>query len=179
LPARSVWGGKRFRNSALAEYQNRKIFFSLIKNNFCAGAIKKMFRKFFCFARRSEAEAGGNAGRDYSKSASGFCSKKVLTSSKRPRQFSLFGFWQEFWTRYASPLRGSALYFKRIFQGFLKSRISFCSRIWKFGVAKQRNPAERDKPIFFSFAKGERQSDNFSSAKRDCPKAILKIKVNN
>jgi len=85
LPARSVWGGKRFRNSALAEYQNRKIFFSLIKNNFCAGAIKKMFRKFFCFARRSEAEAGGNAGRDYSKSASGFCSKKVLTSSKRPR----------------------------------------------------------------------------------------------
>ena len=23
-----------------------------------------MFRKFFCFARRSEAEAGGNAGRD-------------------------------------------------------------------------------------------------------------------
>ncbi|MBN2831558.1 MAG: DNA polymerase III subunit gamma/tau, partial [Candidatus Omnitrophica bacterium] len=34
----------------------------------------------------SEAEAGGNAGRDYSKSASGFCSKKVLTSSKRHRQ---------------------------------------------------------------------------------------------
>jgi len=31
----------------------------------------------------------------------------------------------------------------------LKSRISFCSAIWKFGVTKQRNPAERDKPIFF------------------------------
>ena len=29
LPARPVWGGKRFRNSALAEYQNRKIFVSL------------------------------------------------------------------------------------------------------------------------------------------------------
>ena len=109
----------------------------------------------FNFARppkKFQGEAGlgvENAGRDYSKSVSGFCSKKVLTSSKRHRQFSLFGFWQEFWTRYASPLRGSALYFKRIFQGFLKSRISFCSAIWKFGVTKQRNPAERDKPIFF------------------------------
>ena len=58
-------GGKRFRNSALAEYQNRKIFVSLIEKIFCEGAIKKMFRKFFCFARRSEAEADGNAGRDY------------------------------------------------------------------------------------------------------------------
>jgi len=30
--------------------------------------------------------AGGNAGRDYSKSASGFCSKKVRTSFKKHRQ---------------------------------------------------------------------------------------------
>ena len=147
VPQSGTGGGKRFRNSALAEYQNRKIFVSLIEKIFCAGAMKKIFRKFFCFA--SAKGGGGNAGRDYSKSVSGFCSKKVLTSSKRHRQLSLFGFWQEFWTRYASPLRGSALYFKRIFQGFLKSRISFCSAIWKFGVAKQRNPAERDKPIFF------------------------------
>jgi hypothetical protein len=61
---RRTGGGERFRNSALAEYQNRKIFFSLIEKNFARGAIKKMFRKFFCFARRSEAEADGNAGRD-------------------------------------------------------------------------------------------------------------------
>jgi len=50
----------------------------------------------------------------------GFSSKKVRISSKRHRQSSLLGFWQEFWTRFASPLQGSALYFKRIFQGFLK-----------------------------------------------------------
>ena len=149
FPPKAEWGGSVSAIPASAGRQNRKIFVSSIKNNFCEVVIKKMFRKFFCFARRSEVEAGENAGRDYSKSASGFCSKKVLTSSKRHRQFSLFGFWQEFWTRYASPLRGSALYFKSIFQGFLKSRISFCSRIWKFSVAKQRNPAERDKPIFF------------------------------
>ena len=46
-------GGKRFRNSALAEYQNRKIFVSLIEKNFAGGrggAIERMFRKCFCFA---------------------------------------------------------------------------------------------------------------------------------
>jgi len=32
-PEGGQWGGKRFRNSALAEYQNRKIFVSLIENN--------------------------------------------------------------------------------------------------------------------------------------------------
>ena len=46
---------RRFRYSASAEYQNRKIFVSLIEKN-CEGAIKKMFRKFLCFARRSRGE---------------------------------------------------------------------------------------------------------------------------
>jgi len=44
-------GGKRFRNSALAEYQNRKIFVSLIEKFFARGRLKNV-RKFFCFARR-------------------------------------------------------------------------------------------------------------------------------
>jgi len=55
VPQSGTGGGKRFRNSALAEYQNRKIFVSLIEKGFGKGAIKKMFRKFFCFARRSPA----------------------------------------------------------------------------------------------------------------------------
>ena len=179
VPQSGTEGGKRFRNSALAEYQNRKIFVSLIEKIFCVGAIKKIFRKFFCFVRRSEAEAGGNAGRDYSKSASGFCSKKVRISSKRHRQLSLFGFWQEFWTRYASPLRGSALYFKRIFQGFLKSRISFCSAIWKFDIAKQRNPAERDKPIFFLSPEAKSKVIISVPLCGTAQKRYLKINVNN
>jgi hypothetical protein len=74
--------------------------------------------------------------------------KESRISSKRHPQFSLLGFWHEFYARYASPPRGSALYFKRICQGFLKSRKSFCSRIWKLIVATQRNPAERNEPIF-------------------------------
>jgi len=35
LPACSGWGGKCFRNSALAEYQNRKNFVSLIEKIIC------------------------------------------------------------------------------------------------------------------------------------------------
>ena len=36
----------------------------LLEKKFLRGVIKKMFRKFFCFARRSRAEAGENVGRD-------------------------------------------------------------------------------------------------------------------
>jgi len=54
LPARSVWGGKRFRNSALAEYQNRKIFVSLIENNFGGAQLKNVKKIFlFCSPKRS------------------------------------------------------------------------------------------------------------------------------
>jgi len=52
LPARSVWGGKRFRNSASAEYQNRKIFVSLIEKNF-GGAQLKNDKKIFLFCSPS------------------------------------------------------------------------------------------------------------------------------
>jgi len=45
--------GKRFRNSVLAGRQNRKIFVPLIKNNLCAGAIKKCLENFlFCSPKR-------------------------------------------------------------------------------------------------------------------------------
>ena len=55
-----------------------------------------MLRKFFCFARRSKAEAGGNVGRDCrptgdnQKSVSGFWAKKVRILSKRYRQLEFF-----------------------------------------------------------------------------------------
>jgi len=46
LPARSVWGGKRFRLSSLEEGQNRKIFVSLIEKNFGGQTIKKCRENF-------------------------------------------------------------------------------------------------------------------------------------
>jgi len=94
VPQSGTGGGKHFRNSALAEYQNRKIFVSLNEKNFYAGAIKKIFRKFFYFA--SAKGGGGNAGRDChpagnnQRSMSGFSSKKVRISSKRHRFFNKF-----------------------------------------------------------------------------------------
>ena len=59
VPQSGTGGGKRFRNSALAEYQNRKIFVSLIvpPRRDCAEAIKIMFRKYFCFASVPEGVA--------------------------------------------------------------------------------------------------------------------------
>jgi hypothetical protein len=82
-PAKRDWGWEAFpQPSPFAKGwgQNRKIFVSLIEKNFCARAIKIMFRKF---SVSLSGQAGGNAGRDYSKPASGFCSKKVRISSKR------------------------------------------------------------------------------------------------
>jgi hypothetical protein len=61
------------------------VFFRYFKGIFEIARPQNFFqlreRKFFCFARRSEGETGGNAPHD-----SGFCSKKVRTSSKKHRQ---------------------------------------------------------------------------------------------
>jgi len=61
LPARPVWGGKRFRDSALAEYQNRKIFVSLIEKIWGSAQLKNVTKIFlFCFRlwRRRKRWAG-------------------------------------------------------------------------------------------------------------------------
>jgi len=42
VPQSGTGGGKRFRNSALAEYQNRKIFVSLIEKKFGGRATKNV-----------------------------------------------------------------------------------------------------------------------------------------
>ena len=43
---RRTGGGERFRNSALAEYQNRKIFVSLIEKIFVRGRLKRCLENF-------------------------------------------------------------------------------------------------------------------------------------
>ena len=52
VPRSGTEGGKRFRNSALAEYQNRKIFISLIEKNL-GGAPLKNVKKIFLFCSPS------------------------------------------------------------------------------------------------------------------------------
>ena len=153
MPARSVWGGKRFRNSALAEYQNRKIFVSLIENNF-GGARLKNIKKIFLFCSPS-GERKRWAGQ--SAKSSGFCWKKVLTSSSRHHQIELDA------SLGASPL-ASAGRFASKSNGFLKSIESFCWLIWRFVNLKSLLVLKKQKPIF-SFAEGERQSEILSNCR--------------
>jgi hypothetical protein len=102
----------------------------------------------------ARSEQGGGAERQSSQS--GFSSKKVRILTKRHRQFSEFGFW----AIVASPRqrRGSAS--ARILYEFLKSKNNFCPLKRKFAVLRT-DKMKFYKPIFFSFAEGERQSDNF------------------
>ncbi len=54
VPQSGTEGGKRFRNSALAEYQNRKIFISLIEKILARGRLKNVKKIFlFCSPKRS------------------------------------------------------------------------------------------------------------------------------
>ena len=92
----------------------------------------------------------------FQNSQSGFSSKKVRILTKRHRQFSEFGFW----AIVASPRqrRGSAS--ARILKGFLKSKNNFCPLKRKFGLPKANINLKNLLTNLFSFAKGERQSDN-------------------
>ena len=90
-------------------------------------------------------------------SKSGFSSKKVRILTKRHRQFSELGFW----AIVASPRqrRGSASV--RILKGFLKSQNNFCPLKRKFGSLKANINLKNLLTNLFSFAFGEKQSDNF------------------
>jgi len=61
-PAKQGLGWERFRNSALAEYQNRKIFIFLIQKIFARGRLKKCLKDFSVLlaeAKRRQAETLG------------------------------------------------------------------------------------------------------------------------
>jgi len=57
VPRSGTGGGKRFRNSALAECQNRKIFFSLIEKIFAGARLKKCLENFSVLLGGSKADA--------------------------------------------------------------------------------------------------------------------------
>ena len=77
------WGGSVSAIPPKAEYQNRKIFFSLIEKNFGGARLKKCSENFsvlFAEAKQRRAETLGGI---QSVKSSGFCSKKVRTSSNK------------------------------------------------------------------------------------------------
>ena len=84
-------------------------------------------------------------------SASGFCSKKVLTSSSRHHHIELAA------SLGASPLASAGIFARRL-KGFLKS-ISSRSAARRRFIPQMRDIAQRAMSRFFSFAVGERQSE--------------------
>ena len=96
-------------------------------------------------------------------SKSGFSSKKVRILSKRYRQFTISAFLRVV----ASPSLRSGSAKTTILNGFLKSKNNFCSLKRKFGLPKANINLENLLTNLSSFAKGERQSDNFKYF--DCP----------
>jgi len=130
----------------------QKSFLFLLKEKIGCAQIKKCRENFFAGWRALA--SGGGAGRQSSQS--GFSSKKVRILTKRHRQFSELGFW----AIVASPRqrRGSAS--ARILKRFLKSKNNFCPLKRKFGLPKANINLKNLSTNLFSFAKGERQSDN-------------------
>ena len=140
-PAKRGWGWESVSAiPALAGRQNRKIFVSLIVRlwRIARGRLKNV-KKIFLFCSPS-GERKRWAGQ--SAKSSGFCSKKVLTSSSRHHHIELAA------SLGASPL-ASAGSFARKLKGFLKSTESFCWLIWRFTNLKSLPCFEKTKSRFF------------------------------
>ncbi|MFH0972544.1 MAG: hypothetical protein V1768_00925, partial [Patescibacteria group bacterium] len=74
----------------LAEYQNRKIFFSLIEKNLGGARIKKCRENFSVLLAEAERRRAETLGGIQSAKSSGFCSKWVRISSNKHHQNRIF-----------------------------------------------------------------------------------------
>jgi len=160
LPARSVWGGKRFRNSALAEYQNRKIFVSLRKKSARAKSknVKKIF--LFCPSKRSGGER-----------------KRWVGLSPCGRQLKInVGILLEIGSNFVQkvPPFYDFRVLREVCLALASLGLGICDDFIRiFEIQKQFLPAQTEvrrakhgqnkilQTNLFSFAFGERQSDNF------------------
>ena len=128
---RRGWGGGVSAIPLLAEYQNRKIFFSLIEKNFGGARLKKCRENFSVLLAVTERRRAETLGGIQSKSASGFSLKKVRISFRVRSQIVCCGL-------FASALRASVSRLYSICQDFLGSIATFCESKTRFAVAKQR-----------------------------------------
>jgi len=153
---RRGWGGSVFAFPLLRGRQNRKIFFSLIKKNW-GERLKKCRENFSVLLAEAKRRRAETLGGIQSAKSSGFCSKKVRILSKRYRQFTKL----EFWAVVASPSLRSGSAKAVILKGFLKSKNNFCPLKRKFSLPKANINLRNLLTNLFSFAFGEKQSDNF------------------
>jgi len=82
---RRGWGGSVSAIPPKEEYQNRKIFFSLIEKNFGGARLKKCRENFSVLLAEAKRRRAETLGGVQSAKSSGFCSKKVRTSFKKHR----------------------------------------------------------------------------------------------
>ena len=80
---RRGWGGSISAIPLLAKYQNRKIFFSLIEKSFRGARLKKCRENFSVLLTEAKRRRAETLGGIQSVKSSGFCSKKVRTSSNK------------------------------------------------------------------------------------------------
>jgi len=107
---RRGWGGSVSAIPPKAEYQNRKIFFSLIEKNFGGARLKKCRENFSVLLAEAKRRRAETLSRIQSAKFSGFSSKKVRILTKRHRNFSEFRFWaivasrlsENFFAKYAA-----------------------------------------------------------------------------
>jgi hypothetical protein len=127
-PAKRDWGWEAFPQFCVSRISKQKNFRFLKRKNF-GGAQLKNVKKIFLFCSPKRSGGGRKRWAGQSAKSSGFCSKKVLTSSSKHHQIELA----------ASPspsARASVGRFARNRQGFLKSIDSFCSLIWRYANLK-------------------------------------------
>jgi len=149
---RRGWGGSVSAIPPKAEYQNRKIFFSLIEKNFGGARLKKCRENFSVLLAKAKRRRAETLGGVQSAKSSGFCSKWVRISSNKHHHIELAA------SLGASPLASAGSFVSKS-KGFLKSIESFCWLIWRFANLKSLScPATAgQKPIFFlsSLTKGK------------------------
>jgi hypothetical protein len=137
------------RNPAALLVQSRvpqKSFLFLLKEKEIARQIKKCEENFFAEQREKRAAAG----RSVQNSQSGFSSKKVRISSNKHHHIELVA------SLGASPLASAGRFASKL-KGFLKSISSRPAARRRF--TNEICIARRAMSRFFSFAKGERQSE--------------------
>ena len=139
--------GKRFRNSCVSRKAKQKNFRFLNWKNFGGARIKKCKENFSVLSTVRRAETLGGI---QSAKSSGFCSKKVLTSSSRHHHIELVA------SLGASPLASAGIFESKL-KSFLKSIENSCWLIWRFANLKSLLVFEKQTADFFlsPLAKGK------------------------
>ena len=147
---RRGWGGSVSAIPPKAEYQNRKIFFSLFEKIFGGARLKKFRENFSVLLAVAERRRAETLGGIQSKSACGFSLKKVRISFRVRSQIVCCGLFASALRASVSALRALKPDFKRICHAPRGSKINSRSRKIRFAQACLRFRESETANLFFS-----------------------------